>query len=443
MAIDVEYIKHGQFTFDDEKIEEIAKTLEVANKREAFLGQFTSPTAQINGDQIIKRRQILVDPDAVADLNEGDTPRQDHIKLVTFSESTRCYGSYIPFGRHAVKLNRDSIVDMARRQLAHNRLFDVEMTRFIAFNSTTSTAEASHDTSNIKWWETLINLGIRLDKNNTKGDHIFLCPPEVVADIAREAKAANSLIQGTADGEKLVKMGYIGDYAGFHIVKCKEPFMYKVVDGNRNLLCFAFGKTEGGLWPIVDTGMGVNPQGQVIVKDLGSSGVVDPTNEVGSIASRIDYIGAYCEHPENIIRLTGVVHGSYGISVIDGDLPRAYKIGANADTRVGAGRANAAYQEVIVGPSFDMTFKAQYDNSGTMTELSNVGVTLKIGSSDGTTVSGTDPVRTVEPGVVYYYSVTVSGYKKSNAADSNAPATGTFMADPDKPELMVTLVPNS
>lgn len=358
MAIEINYIKHGDFSFDDEKVEEIAKNIETVNKKKGVLGKFTSPTARINGDQIIKRRQVLLDPSAIADLNEGDAPRQDSIKIVTFSESTRSVGSYIPFGRHAVKRNRDDVTSMCRRQLAHARLIDIEKIRFIAFDSTTYSADAVYDSTNqkFKWWDTFTNLGIRLDKNKGTGQKVFLCTPEMAADIAREAKESNTLLQGTSDGEKLTAEGYIGDYCGFHIVKDQESYMYKnVTSGSgqsatttRYQLAFAFTKTEDGTWPIVDTGMGVDPKGEVIVKDLGSAGIFDPTNEVGSIASRIDYVGAYCEHPENIIRIVNVTTGTGGkLAEISGDLPAAYKIAANNATNVGAGRANASSQEVV------------------------------------------------------------------------------------------------
>ena len=219
-------IKHGDFTFDDEKIEEIAKTIEVANKKKAILGQFFSQNAVINGDRLTKRRQVLLDPVAVADLNEGQTPRVDSIKLVVWSQATRSYGSYIEYSRQAYKKNRDSIVEMARRQLSHNRLYDIEATRFAALNSATNSIDAVYADGAFDFWAFFTNAKIKARKNRVSGKLIFLCTPEVAAKVAAEAKAANSLLQGTAEGANLVMNGYLGDYNGVHIVECAEPYMY-------------------------------------------------------------------------------------------------------------------------------------------------------------------------------------------------------------------------
>jgi hypothetical protein len=431
MAVITNYIKHGDFTFDDEKVEEIAKSMEVVNKKQARLGKFFSPTAEINGDQIIKRRQVLLDPDALAALDEGDTPRQDTIKLVTFSETTRSFGSFIPYSRHAVKRNRDNVIEMARRQLSHARLYDVEMIRFIALNSTTFTADATYANSKFDWWTTLTNLAIRLDKNGGKSEKIFLCTPEIRRDIAREMKEANSLLVGTAEGVKIYGEGYAGEYAGFQIVALSEAYMYRTVSGTRYQMAFAFCKDENGMWPAVDTGMGTNTQGEVIIKSLGDLGN-DPTNEMGSIASRIDYVGAFIEHPELIIRIANVTTGTGGrLAEVAGDLPAAYKLEANASTHLGAGRDNASRQTVVgQGGSMALTFKAIKDADGD--ELTIGTVTLKKGKTQGSgdAVTVTDGVATVVPGQWYNYSYAITNYKVKGSDTDSTPATGLYYADP-------------
>lgn len=431
MAVITNYIKHGDFTFDDEKVEEISKSIEVVNKKEAHLGQFFSPTAEINGDQMIKRRQQLLDPDSLADLNEGDTPRQDSIKVLTYSMSTRSFGSFIPYTRHAVKRNRDNVVEMARRQLSHNRLYDVEMLRLIALLSTSYSADATYSSNKFDWWTTLTNLAIRLEKNGGKGQKIFLCTPEIVRDIARELKEANSLLQGTPEGSALIKKGYAGDYCGFHIVSVAEPYMYRNISGTRYQLAWAMCKGENGQWPAVDTGIGTDRiTGEVIVKSLGDLGN-DPTNEVGSIASRIDYVGAYVEHPELLIRISNVTTGAGGrLAEVSADVPGAYKIEANADTKVGAGRDNASYQTVVAGgDDFKLTVSAVKAADGDA--IASPTVTIKVGNSSGTTVSaGADGKYVVTPGVKYYYSVAKTNYTTK---------TGTIIADPSAKELVVAL----
>lgn len=334
-------IKHGDFTFDDEKIYEIAKNIEVANKKKAFLGQFFSPNAAINGDRLTKRRQVLLDPEAVADLNEGQTPRKDSIKLVTWSQALRSYGSYIEYTRQAYKKNRDSIVDMARRQLAHNRLYDIEQTRFAALNGATHSIDAVYADNKFDFWGTFNNAKVMALKNRVSGKLIFVCTPEVAAKIALEAKAANSLLQGTADGANLIHTGYLGDYNGVHIVECAEPYMYVpavkwaasesaetgyVAGGDKipaKQLAFFIGHTEDGMWPLVENRLGEGNI-EVISKEIGSAGTADPTNEKGTIASRIDDVGAFLEHPECVFAVRNM--SASMVAKVDGTLPADYKL---------------------------------------------------------------------------------------------------------------------
>lgn len=337
-------IKHGDFTFDDEKIEEIAKNIEVANKKKAFLGQFCSPNAPISGDRLTKRRQVLLDPQSVADLNEGQTPREDSIKLVVWSQALRSYGSYIRYTRQAYKKNRDSVVDMARRQLAHNRLFDIEQTRFAALNSATHSIDAVYDnnTKVFDFWTFFTNAKVKARKNRVKGKLVFLCTPEIAAKIVAEAKAANSLLQGTADGAELIREGYLGDYNGVHIVECAEDYMYVAADGNvpAKQLAFFIGHTEDGQWPIVENKLSEGNI-EVISKEIGSAGTSDPTNEVGTIAARIDDVGAFLEHPECVFKVANI--DSTMVSAIGGDLPADYKLTSAFQSVAGLGQGDPSH----------------------------------------------------------------------------------------------------
>ena len=436
----VSYIKHGDWTFDDEKVEEIAKNCLLVNQKKAVLGRFFSPTAEINGDQIIKRRQVLIDPTSIASLNEGETPREDQIKVVTFSEKVRSCGSFIGFTRHAKKRNRDSILEQCRVQLAHNRLYDMEAIRFIAMNST-SYSVALVTSPSVSFWTTFTNARITLQKNKGKGPYVFLCPPEIEAAIMAEAKAANSLIQSTPEGVKLFGDGYIGKYAGFEIVSVAEPYMYS----GSNYLAYFIAKTENGAWPLVDTKLGEGNV-EVIVHDIGDGGYQDPTNENGTIASRIDYVGAFLEHPECVLALSGATTSNIG-AVVAGNLPGAYEIAPHDASGVGGGRDNAGVQKVVVGGPIGVMFTAIKKADGTSLDASAT-VTLKTGKTQGsgTTVTDADSdgVYIVEAGKWYNYSIAVTGYKvDEDGASASDPATGTFVADPQHPLIKGVFVANS
>lgn len=348
-------IKHGDFTFDDEKIEEITKNIEVVNKKKAFLGQFFSPNASINGDRLTKRRQVLLDPVAVADLNEGQTPRKDSIKLVTWSQALRSYGSYIEYTRQAFKKNRDSITDMARRQLSHNRLYDIEATRFAALNSATHSIDAIYASNKFDFWGTFNNAKIMALKNRVSGKLIFLCTPEVAAKIVDEARAAGTLLQGTADGANLLHTGYLGDYNGVRVVECAEPYMYVAAVSESvpaKQLAFFIGHTEDGMWPLVENRLSEGNI-EVISKEIGSAGTADPTNEKGTIAARIDDVGAFLEHPECVFAVRNI--SASMVSKVDGTLPADYKITsafqdiAGHEYGQGAGLHNASRE--VVSPA--------------------------------------------------------------------------------------------
>lgn len=307
-------IQHGDFGFDTEKVEEIAKNIEVVGKKKAFFGQFCRPMTEAVGDKLTLRRQILIDPNAVASLNEGETPRADQIKVVGFSETLNSYGSYIPFSRQAYKENRDSIVEMGRRQLAHNRLYDLEAVRSAAYIGTTYTATKGND----DYWTALGKLKVRLVKNKAlplaDGKYGLIVTPEIGLQIAAEAKASGTVLAGTQAGVDVAKNGYVGDWGGFHIYESSYSGLYGAENAN---ICLAFGKTEDGDYPVVSR-FADDSNIEVIVHGLGSAGTSDPTNEKGTIASRIDNCGAFLEHPECVIKMTITE------AAIAADVPGAY-----------------------------------------------------------------------------------------------------------------------
>lgn len=182
---------------------------------------------------------------------------------------------------------------------------------------------------------------------------------------------------------------------------------------------------------MVDTGMGRDAQGEVIIKNLGELGN-DPTNEIGSIASRLDYVGAFVEHPELLIRIANVTAGSGGrLAEVGADVPGAYKIEANVSTGVGAGRDNATYQKVVSGGAkFKLEVAVVAASDGTA--ITSPTVAIKVGSSSGTAVTAdANGKYELVPGAVYYYSVSKTSYTTQ---------TGTFVADPSEKKITFKLV---
>lgn len=343
-------IYHGDFTFDDEKINDIAKNIEVVNRKKVVLGQFFSPNAAINGDMLTKRRQVLIDPVAVANLNEGQTPRKDSIKLVTWAQKTRSFGSYIEYSRQAFKKNRDSIVEMARRQLAHNRKFDIEATRFAALNTATYDVDAVYDGTAAKfdWWKTFTNAKIKASKNKGTGKVYFMATPEIIGSIMEEIKNSNpNLLTGSGAGPDFLQNGYIGEYNGVVLVENAEPYMYTAAtaasgtEGQEGYvpavpakhLAFFIVHTEDGMWPLVENRLGEGNI-EVISKEIGSAGTADPTNEVGTIASRIDDVGAYLENPQCVYAVRNITQSM--IAKVNSALPDAYKLTSVFETISGS-----------------------------------------------------------------------------------------------------------
>lgn len=303
-------VKHGDFTYKDEQIAEIAKNIEVVNKKKAILGNLVSP-ATINGTYLVKRRQVLVDPTAVAVLTEGGEPTAESIKLVNWEEPTQDFGSYIRYTRRAYNKNRDSIVELGRNQLSHSRLFDTENTIATAFNS--GTAGGTIATDDI--WGGLSALRVRLTKNGAVAPFYFVCTPEIAMLIAKEAKASGTVLSGTQVGADVAVKGAIGEYAGFIIVEDSESYMYGAEKATNG---YALGTCDDGTKPVKATPANVT----VISHEIGSAGSADPTDEFGTIAARVDSFGAYLERPECLLKVSVTAP-----AIVAKDVPAAFKPG--------------------------------------------------------------------------------------------------------------------
>lgn len=305
-------IEHKDFTFSDEKITEYSKMCEVLNKKKSFWGQFCSKD-KAPKDKLIVRRQILVDPEAVASLNEGETPRKDSIKLVTYEIAANSYGSYIEYSRQALKNNRDSLPDMMGSQLAHARLFDIETVRSEAFTGTTNVVEKG-----TTWKATLKTANTRLFKNHAKkhnGYYDLICTPEH-ADLITEEAVNDPGYAGTKEGETIAKDGVVGYWQGFRIIRYDGEELYDETHANGIVLFL--GLTEDGKFPVISRDADESNI-EVISHDIGSAGASDPTNEHGTLASRIDNIAAALERPECLLKCTTT------LTYVAADVPADYK----------------------------------------------------------------------------------------------------------------------
>ena len=65
------YVKHGDFDFDTEKIQEIDRQILVVNDKKAFWGNFVAKAPALDGDKLTLRTQILIDYADKALLDEG------------------------------------------------------------------------------------------------------------------------------------------------------------------------------------------------------------------------------------------------------------------------------------------------------------------------------------------------------------------------------------
>ena len=313
------YVKHGDFSFDTEKIQIIDRDILTVNKKEAFWGNLVTKVPTIRGDKLTLRRHILVDYNAKAVLNEGDTPREEKIQIVSHDITTNSYGSYIAYTRQAFMNNRDSITQLAGDQLANSRLFDTEAVNREPYLGTTYTATKGASES---FHDFFLHVKTRLFKNKGKayrdGNYLAIMTPETSEAIVKEAKADSTPIAGTPEGKELLLGGYLGAYAGFNCLVCGDEAMYDTGHTKGKIIFIALDSM--GRFPVL--AYGVNEKNaEVIVKDLGSAGTADPTNEVGSIASRIDNIAAGLQSPELVIK------AEVDVTYVAADVPEAYKMG--------------------------------------------------------------------------------------------------------------------
>lgn len=295
-------LRHSDFTI--EQITDINKNIRVVNKTEMFWGKFVQNDKSPNADVMKYRHQVLLDPSAIATLEEMGTPHKENIKVVQFDYSLISVGSYIPYTREAIKKNLDNLMDMCMNQLSHSRLYDLEMLKFNAFKGTTTTA--TYATS---WKATLRKVREILVKNNTKakanGHFNLIAPVEVTDAIADEAGAE---LTGTQQGADVAIEGYIGAWKGFDIYERSTNEMYVAADlatpaAADTCYIFAFGFNEFHEYPVKARSI-VGEDPLVINHPVGDGGHQDALDQKGTIGSRIDGVGAALTNDECVVKLT-------------------------------------------------------------------------------------------------------------------------------------------
>lgn len=289
-------IKHGDLTM--EQITEIDKNIKVVNKTEAFWDKFVQHDKTPKCDTIKYRKQVLIDPTAIASLAEGVIPDPKKIRVLEFSDTLSNVGSYLKYTRENLN-NIDDIVDMAMNQLSHERLYDLETTKFNAFKGTTCAfTKGASDT----WAKTLLKLKTRLMKNKAKpisdGTYAFIAPGEITNQIVEEA---GEKLQGTEAGAKVIAEGFVGKYNGFSIFERDTAEMYSNDGTNDHAYAYAIGKNELGEFPVKARDF-AGENAEVINKGIGSEDKADPLNQYGTIGSRIDGIGAKLTNGECVLK---------------------------------------------------------------------------------------------------------------------------------------------
>lgn len=317
------YVKHGDFDFDTEKIQEIDRQILVVNDKKAFWGNFVAKAPALDGDKLTLRTQILIDYADKALLDEGAEPRLEQIKVVSRDVTPHSYGSYIKFSREAAMKNRDSVTTMAGRQLSRSRLKDTEAINAEPYFGTTFVAtKGASDT----FWDFLTSVAVRLEKNKgnkyQNSNFIAIVTPEVARLIKKEAKTDN-LLNGTEEGKKLVANAYLGAYAGFEIYTNSDAIMYDETKAKSNCLFIAMNDFDE--FPVKSHGAD-NANAEVIVKGLGSAGTADALDQYGTIGSRFDDIAAGLQNPELVIK--AVIDTTY----VTPDIPGAYDPASKAIT---------------------------------------------------------------------------------------------------------------
>lgn len=287
-------IKHGDLTM--EQITEIDKNIKVVNKTEAFWDKFVQHDRTPKCDTIKYRKQVLLDPTAVASLTEGVIPDPSKIKVVEFTDSLINVGSYIKYTRENLD-NIDSIVELGMNQLSHDRLYDLETLKSNAFLGTTSTF-----TKGTTWTKTLLGLKTLLMKNKAKtladGTFAFIAPGEIINDIIEEA---GDKLKGTETGSKVLVEGFVGKYSGFSFYEKDTSEMYSK-DGTSGY-AIVLGKNSLGEFPVKARDF-AGENAEVINKGIGAEDKADPLNQYGTVGSRIDGVGAKLTAPECVLKAT-------------------------------------------------------------------------------------------------------------------------------------------
>lgn len=292
-------IKHSDLPM--EAITYIDKNIKVVNKTEAFWDKFVNHDKTPKCDTIKYRKQVLVDPVAIAKLEEGIIPDPTKIRVVEFKDSLLNVGSYLKYTRENLN-NLDDLSEMAANQLAHERLYDLENIKFAAFKGTTCTFTKTTGT----WQAKLLALKTQMMKNKAKpaadGTFLFIAPGEIMNQILTEA---GEKMKGSEEGAKILGNGYIGKYCGFSFVERDDGEMYhdtgESTSLKHNAYVFVIGKTENGEFPVKARDF-AGENAEVINNGISSSDKNDPLNQFGTIGSRIDGVGAKLIAPECVLK---------------------------------------------------------------------------------------------------------------------------------------------
>lgn len=307
-------IKHSDLT--PEHITEIDKNIKVVNKTEAFWDKFVQHDRTPKCDVIKYRKQVLIDPTAVATLKEGVIPDPSKIRVLEFSDTLSNVGSYIKYTRENLN-NIDDLVDMAMNQLSHDRLYDLETTKFNAFVGTTCTFTKDAAAT---WSKTLLNLKTRLMKNKAKpladGTFAFIAPGEIINLIIEEA---GDKMKGSEAGAKVLAEGFVGKYVGFSFYERDTSEMYK---SDTAAYAFVIGKNELGEFPVKARDF-AGENAEVINKGIGADDKADPLNQYGTVGSRIDGIAAKLTNAECVLKCEYAIDQAIAKDYSLGGLPAA------------------------------------------------------------------------------------------------------------------------
>lgn len=248
-------------------------------------------------------------PETTDHLIEGVTPEGLKYALVDFVTKVYQEGNFVPLTDKMLKYGLDKQLAISGKLLgknAKNRMRSLlAATVFNGLNVRYAQGQSSRADviSNTK--------GISLaDINEIKADfvrrgvepveggkYIFLCSPEVIADIKNLDGVNKSWIDVEKYGDQSgIINGEVGTFLGFRFI---ESNIVPVKDTYAHL-CLAFGKEAFGAVAI--DGEDAAGGFEVIYKPLGSSGSSDPLNQRGSLGWKHDGFGTRILRDEAMVR---------------------------------------------------------------------------------------------------------------------------------------------